>query len=95
MTGLCRAVDFGDGTVIDPQLVPMEQAEEWAHRLNNLYPWLDHMGLDNWQLAISLRICGVDSIEAHEIANDVFSGKIAGRFVVFYGSGRIVDWAES
>jgi len=95
MSGLCRVVDNGANILVDPQLVPMEQAEEWAYRLNSQYPRLEFMGLDVWQLGLNLRICGVDSTEARAIANDVFSGKIADRFVVFYGTGRIVNWAEN
>jgi len=95
MTGLCRVVDNGANILVDPQLVPMEQAEEWANSLNKQYPRLEFMGLDVWQLGLNLRICGVDSTEARAIANDVFSGKITEIFVVFYKTGRIASWAES
>ena len=94
MTGLCRVVDHVSHTLIDPRLVPMEAAEEWAYTQNKRHTRHKFMALDVWQLALMLRNWGVDNDEANDLANDVFLGKIADRFVVIHGSGCITDWYE-
>jgi len=95
MTGLCRVVDYGASVLIDPQLVPKEDAEAWADRLNKQYPRVEFVALDAWNLGLLLYGCGIDSDEAHDLAKDVFLGKIADRFIVTDGSGRITNWAKS
>ena len=87
MTELCRAVNHGDRTLIDPELISRPDATRWIKFMNRVDPNASHSALNEQGLVSELIQNKVKDAEARRVANEVFAGLVAHEFVVMHGAG--------